>query len=418
MKVGYLDCFSGMSSSRFIGALANAGVPEKLLHDAVAALDIDAHLELVTIRRNNIATTRAHVSLPSIERTAPYYDFPTFLQSKPLKGSIQLLSTIRAMIMGAAIPFKAKELAVNTFTYLAEAEAKIRGLPLEEVHFHEIRALNTIVGITVSCVACAWLKIDKWYASPLNVGSGLSKRPQGSIPIPTPTTLALLQDAPIFAFGPQRELLTSTCAALLRALKVDYSLPPPIRICNIGYGAGRREYDDLPNYLRFCVGFTNDHKTAPIIPKIIITETEILSDHAERFDGIRQQLLDHGAQNIIISPLLCLAEQETYRLAVTCFPAQAETIHGIMFRELNVQNLHWREENLESLIHYDELVPSPWGKIMVRVEQLLNNKIISISPDQNKCQQIAEQHNIPIDQIVATVRSILLSRKKSLTMDD
>ena len=88
-----------------------------------------------------------------------------------------------------------------------------------------------------------------------------------------------------------------------------------------------------------------------------------------------------------------------------------------MFRDLNLQNLHWREENFESLIHYDELVPSPWGKIMVRVEQLLNNKIIGISPDQNKCQQIAEQRNIPIDQIVATVRSILLSRKKSLTMD-
>ncbi|MDI2091544.1 nickel pincer cofactor biosynthesis protein LarC [Commensalibacter oyaizuii] len=418
MRIGYLDCFAGMSSSRFVGALVSAGVPEQLLHDAVSALDIGARLELLHIKRNNIATIKAHISLSADADTyheaeeTPYYELPTFISSHVVPDNIQLLSTIHALINNAQLSQRAKDLAVDTFTHLAHAEASVRGLPVEEIYFHKVRALNTVVGITLCCVGCDWLNIDQWYASSLNVGSGVLKYPQGMLPVPAPATLYLLGDkAPIFAAGPQRELLTSTCAGLLKALKVKFAPCPPMCISRVGYGAGRIEYDNLPNFLRICIGNDLGKDKYSTSSEIVITQAELGEVSAQRLQDVQQKLYEHGAQLVYIVPICSVISQVTRKLVIFSLPERAEIIRHYLFNILSLHSIHWRVERYERLIHYDEDVLTPWGLIKVQVGQLLDNQIISVIPDDERCAMVAQKHHLSYTEVVETVRTIFLSRK-------
>ncbi|MDI2112191.1 nickel pincer cofactor biosynthesis protein LarC [Commensalibacter nepenthis] len=417
MKIAYLDCFAGMSSSRFIGALVDAGVPAEILYEAVDALDIGARLDLMHIKRNMIETTKAHVSLVSADidlESTPYYELPIFLERHESPENLKLLSTIIALISNASISERAKELAIDTFTFLAQAEAEVRALPIEEIYFHEVRALNTVVTVTLCCVGCDWLNIDQWYVSPLNVGSGMLKYPQGSLPVPTPATLKLLGDkASIFSEGPQKELLTSTCAALLKALKVSFAPYPPVCITNIGYGAGRIEYDNLPNFLRVCIGHIDGGKKQNVNHEVIVTEAEFTDLRPEQINKLQQELYERAAQLIYTQPIVSSTHQVTEKLTVISLPEDAVAIRYHLFSQIPLHTVHWHTEHYEDLIHYEELVLTPWGEVKVQVGQLLDNKIIFVIPDAQICESVAQKHDLHPDQIRKTVKTLFLTRKKT-----
>lgn len=417
MKIGYLDCFAGMSSSRFVGALVDAGVPADILHEAVEALDVGARLDLMHIKRNMIETTKAQISLASdnvdLEKL-PYYELPIFVEKGFDKGNVQLLSTIIALISNAALSERAKELAIETFKLLAQAEAKVRALPVEEIYFHRIRALNTVVMITLCCVACDWLNIDQWYASPMNVGSGMLKYPQGSLPIPTPATLNLLGDkAPIVSFGPQKELLTATCAALLKALNVSFAPCPALCVSRIGYGAGRIEYDSLPNFLRVCIGNTVAGKMQSVESKVVVTEAEFAKLQPEQVKILQRELYEKSAQLVYTSPISSETNQVTEKLTVIALPDDARAIRHHLFSQMAFHTVHWHTEHHEDLAHYDEMILTPWGDMKVQIGQLLDNKIISVVPDIQMCESVAKKHGLHPDQISKTVKTLFLTRKNS-----
>ena len=250
MRIGYLECFSGISGDMLLGALVGAGVPAATLIEATEALGVGARLEVTTVLRGGLTGIKANVLVGN--ELADSAKHTHAHEQKHSHG--RSLSSIRKTIENATLSEQAKQMALKAFQRLGEVEAAIHGVAIEKVHFHEIGAVDTIVDIVAAAVGCEWLKIDVWQCSPLNVGSGTLECAHGTLPVPAPATLALLQGAPIYSAGEPMERVTPTGAAMLYALGVTYGSTPAMKILSSGYGAGGRDLPGIPNLLRLTVG--------------------------------------------------------------------------------------------------------------------------------------------------------------------
>ena len=218
MRIAYLDCFSGISGDMFLGALVDAGVSSKLFEDTVAALDIGARLEISRVQRGGISATKVDVysqgekDLPrevlqehrGHSHTHEHSHDSTHAHSHEHKHNHEQargLNEIRQIIEKAAIHSNAKATAIRIFEALGQAEAEIHNMPIEQVHFHEVGAVDAMVDIVCAAVGADSLAAEEWICSPLNVGGGTVKCAHGTLPVPAPATLKLLQDAPVYSSG-------------------------------------------------------------------------------------------------------------------------------------------------------------------------------------------------------------------------
>src|SRR5487761_2502204 len=225
MRIGYLECFSGISGDMLLGALVDAGVPFACLEETAAALNVGARLEIRKVSRGGLAASKVEVHTPDNAEKAHEH------------GAHRSLSKILEIIRSAPVSEKIKARSMMAFQLLGEAEAKIHSIPIEKVHFHEIGAVDTIIDIVCAAAGCEQLGVERWLASPLNVGSGTVVCQHGRLPVPAPATLALLGDAPIYSAGEPMERVSPTGAVLLRMLDVRYEPLPSMRVKAFGYGA-------------------------------------------------------------------------------------------------------------------------------------------------------------------------------------
>ena len=280
MRIAYLDCFSGISGDMFLGALLDAGVSPKLLENTVAALDIGARLEISRVVRSGMSATKVDVyargekDLPreAFWKQQEHGDGQAHSHSLAHHGHrdahghdhdhARTLTEIRGIIEKAAISATAKATASRIFEALGEAEAEIHNTSIDQVHFHEVGAVDAIVDIVCAAVGTECLAIDEWICSPLNVGGGTVTCAHGTLPVPAPATLKLLHDAPIYSSGPQVELVTPTGAAIVKTLCNRFASFPAMKIETAGYGAGTRDFPDHPNVLRLTIGESAALETA------------------------------------------------------------------------------------------------------------------------------------------------------------
>ncbi len=292
MRIGYLECFSGISGDMLLGALVDAGVPFDVLAETAAALNVGARLEMRKVRprraggdqsgRDHAKSREQGTGDKGHRRGAGAFDTHTRTQNRTHDSHSHShecarsrtrtrLSTRHSRACAASVVVDdsrdhsgraadgtVKQRAARAFQLLGEAEAAIHSIPIEKVHFHEVGAVDTIVDIVCAAAGCEALGVDRWMASPLNVGSGTVKCQHGTLPVPAPATLALLGDAPVYAAGPAMERVTPTGAALLRMLDVEYGPLPAMRVAARGYGAGGRDTPGEPNLLRLLVGEATD----------------------------------------------------------------------------------------------------------------------------------------------------------------
>ncbi len=300
MRIAYLDCFAGISGDMFLGALLHAGVPAEVLQDAVQALAIDASLQVETVDRSGISSTKVHVlergvlvgeavlqsDLRIKQTVVEKQSFPERATHSHQPKTQHLhktghvhshekdrehaahahgrsLTQIRALLEKAALKEEVKRFAVRVFESLGHAEAKIHNVPVEKIHFHEVGAVDAIVDIAAASAGIHHLAVDAWYCSPLNVGGGMVECAHGTFPVPAPATADLLRGFPTYSAHVQKELVTPTGAALLRTLDPVFGQQPPMRVDGIGYGAGARNPKDFPNVLRLCVGEAFELSGAP-----------------------------------------------------------------------------------------------------------------------------------------------------------
>lgn len=426
MRIAYLDCFSGISGDMFLGAAVDAGVPFDMLQSVARSLGI--HVELVShrLQRGGIAATKVDVLIagkhdqPS-EQLAdqPAHSHPHAGHTYEAPHAHRGLKEIREIIAHAAISESAHAFALKAFTLLAAAEGKIHNLDPESIHFHEVGSEDAIVDIICAAVAVEHLAADQWYCSALNLGSGTVHCAHGVLPVPAPATAELLRGAPVFSSGIQKELLTPTGAAILRALNVRFEPLPPLTITSAGYGAGARDFPGSPNVVRLTLGdsvqlsatgsptsATGWPTSAPAssaqmwdIDRIAVLEANLDDMNPQLFSYVQQKLLAAGALDAFAVSVQMKKGRPGIIFTVLANPADAEPLARILLTETTTLGVRTRHEQRFILDRRHVTVQSPWGPIRVKLG-LLQGEVVNCAPEFEDCRSIAESTGVPLKTVL------------------
>jgi uncharacterized protein (TIGR00299 family) protein len=417
MRIGFLECFSGISGDMLLGALVDAGVPFNLLEETAAALDVGARLEMRKVSRGGLAATKVDV-LTSEQPAEPVHTprdrAPHSHSHEPHSHEAHTdeahahahthaphrpLSAILHVIRTAPLAGAVKERSIRAFQLLGEAEAAIHSIPIEDVHFHEVGAVDTIVDIVCAAAGAEFLGVDRWLSSPLNVGSGTVACQHGTLPVPAPATLALLADAPVYAAGEPMERVTPTGAALLRMLEVRYEPLPPMRIQASGYGAGGRETPGEPNLLRLLVG-EQEAAHADQVESVAVIETVIDDSSPQLLGYVSELLLASGAWDVYRASVQMKKGRTGVQLTVLCRPDLVPALEELLFRETTTIGLRWRLEHKHSLAREFKKIETPWGEVTIKIARWPSGKIANASPEYEDCRQLATRHSVPLKQVM------------------
>ena len=312
-----------------------------------------------------------------------------------------------------------KARATRAFQLLGEAEAAIHSIPIEKVHFHEVGAVDTIVDIVCSAAGAELLAIDRWLASPLNVGSGTVLCQHGTIPVPAPATHALLADADIYAAGEPMERVTPTGAAILRMLDVTYAPLPTMRIKASGYGAGGRETPGQPNLLRLLVGEESEQSPSSdqSAQSIAVIETVIDDSTPQVLAYVSEQLLAAGAWDVYRASVQMKKGRTGVQVTVLCRPSLVPVLRDVLFRETTTIGLRWRLENKSSLAREFSTIETAWGPVCIKIARWPNGEVANAAPEYEDCRRLAVQHSVPLKQIMQESMRIYAAAGLALTVE-
>jgi hypothetical protein len=462
MRTAYLECFSGISGDMLLGALVDAGVSFDLLAETATSLNVGARLEQRRVVRGGLTGTKidvltsetehshehnhehAHSHEAHAEHTHGGEPHKAHSHSHPHQGETEhshshahehphshehpvehnhaahrSLSAILAIIRAAPLSEAVKQRSMRAFQLLGEAEAAIHSMPVEEVHFHEVGAVDTIVDIVCAAVGAEALGVNRWLCSSLNVGSGTVKCQHGILPVPAPATLALLGDAPIYSAGPAMERVTPTGAALLRMLDVHYETLPAMRVQATGYGAGGRETAGQPNLLRLLVG-ESESRENPGMECLAVLEAVIDDTNPQIFGYVSDLLLGAGAWDVYRIPVQMKKGRTGIQLTVLCHPDRLHALREIVFRETSTIGLHWRIDNKMALARGFAEVQTPWGPVPIKIAHWPDGSEANAAPEYEDCRRIAEQFSIPLKQVMqeamtayAALRPLAASKERT-----
>ncbi|MGA2673838.1 MAG: nickel pincer cofactor biosynthesis protein LarC [Terracidiphilus sp.] len=416
-RIGYLECFSGISGDMLLGALVDAGVPFTLLEETAAALNVGARLEMRKVSRGGLAATKVDVGAPGHAESDPEHSHGGHAEHSHAEGAHEHgahehprahthaehrpLSAILEIIRSAPLAAAVKERSTRAFQLLGEAEAAIHSIPVEKVHFHEVGAVDTIIDIVCAAAGAESLGIDRWLSSPLNVGSGTVKCQHGTLPVPAPATLALLGDAPVYAAGEPMERVTPTGAAVLRMLDVRYAPIPPMRIKASGYGAGGRETPGEPNLLRLLVGEASEEVSdSAATEPIAVIETVIDDSTPQLLAYVSERLLDAGAWDVYRAAVQMKKGRTGVQLTVLCRPALMPRLRDLLFRETTTIGLRWRLENKVALAREFVKVQTQWGQVGIKIARWPSGNVANASPEYEDCRMLASLHSVPLKQVM------------------
>jgi len=294
------------------------------------------------------------------------------------------------------------------FQRLGEAEARVHGVDVEKVHFHEVGAVDSIADIVGACVALDLLGIDEIRVSALNVGSGTVKTEHGILPVPAPATAALLMGKPIYARGPEMELTTPTGAALVATLASGFGAMPPMTIDSMGYGAGDRDFKDHANVLRALIG---EAGSAPEATLVSVIEANIDDSSPQVLGYALERLMDAGALDASLSPLQMKKNRPGSLLRVIARPEDQERLAQIVFAEtstlgLRIQAAERRVEERRVEERRVVEVETQFGTVRVKV-----SGHGGFAPEYEDCRAIAARTGTPLQQVIAAANEAYLENR-------
>jgi len=386
-KVAYFDCFSGCSGDMVLGALIDAGLPLKMLEKGLSSLAVQGYkLSAKKVRRSTITATKLTVIMNETE-------------AQPARSLEDILKLIRA----SKLPKKVKNTASAIFQCLGEAESRIHGVPLGKVHFHEIGAVDSIIDIVGVAFGLDALKIERFYSSPLTLGSGNISTAHGILPVPAPATLRLIAmaNAPIADFPkqPQGELVTPTGAAIVTTL-ANFGRPG-MTIEKVGYGAGTRDFEAWPNVMRIWIGEEIEPAGSEAL---ILLETNIDDMNPEIYGYLMEKLFAMQALDVWFTPIQMKKNRPAVMLSVLA-PGHAEfDLTQTIMRETSTLGIRvspvFRHIAEREIIEFDSTV----GHTKAKVKRFMGD-ILSVHPEYEECRRIALERNIPLQEVYRIIET-------------
>jgi uncharacterized protein (TIGR00299 family) protein len=449
MKIGIIECFAGISGDMLLGALIDAGVPAETLQHAAGALGVGAELRILKVDRGGIRATKVDVlengelsesapgaGLPDTRAGSQKHDHhhnPEHTHEHEHNHGTESGHThapgkthshahgrhwpeIRQMIANAAIASGAKKTALRAFELLAIAEGKIHGIAPEKVHFHEVGAVDAIVDIVCGAVGLDSLGVEKWFCTPVNVGSGSVNCAHGRMPVPAPATAELLRNVPTYADGPPMELTTPTGAAMLCALGCEFENTRPVRKTRIGYGAGGRNPEGFSNVLRLSIGEAEDVSGQKSFSsdRVVVLECALDDLTPQVLAHTVEMAMEQGALDVMASPVTMKKGRLGTLLTVLTKPEDEERLETLLFRETTTLGIRRREENRVILDRSFVTVETHYGKVRIKVASAAG-EILNVMPEYEDCRRAAREHGQSLQAVMeaATAAYGEINREKA-----
>lgn len=377
MRAAYLDCFSGISGNMFLGALVDAGLPEAVLRDAIAKIDLKGFsIKIKPVDKWGIRATHLDVDLTSKHHH---------------RGLADILKLIRA----AELPDAVKEKACMVFERLGKAEAKVHGMPLDKVHFHEVGAVDAIIDIVGTVFGFHYLGVERIYCSPLRVGRGFVKAAHGIMPIPAPATAELLHGIPWYPGDIDKELVTPTGAALVAELCSGFGDRPSGFLAEkTAYGAGTWDLV-IPNVMRLSLGSLSEQKTSDEIWQL---EANVDDSTPEVIAYAIDKLLAAGAVDAWITPIIMKKGRPAFLLSALCTEVNKTAVEDVVFAETSSIGVRWQQVRRTVADRSIVAVQTEWGTVGVKVAER-DGQVTNVAPEFGDCRHLAEQSGAPLKKI-------------------
>ena len=382
MKIAYFDCFAGASGDMILGSLMDAGLELDQLKGELAKLHLTHYdLQMNKVVKKGVGGCQAVVVVDEDHHHHHRHlaDIKSIIAQSDLEDSIQQKS-------------------IAIFTRLAEAEAKIHQTAIEQIHFHEVGAMDAIIDVVGAVAGLAALGIQKIFCSPLHLGSGTVACAHGILPVPAPATAELVKGKPVYSTGVVGELLTPTGAAILTTLASDFGPMPAMSVEQIGYGAGTSE-PAIPNLLRVMIGQTAEKVKEVEMEQVAVLETNIDDMNPQMYDYLIKKTLKMGAMDIFLTSVQMKKNRSGTLLTIICQPQRVDEFSDFLLRETTTIGLRWRIDNRIKAHRTIQAIQTQYGAINFKVAKI-GHRTINVAPEYEDCKRAALESGVPLKQVM------------------
>jgi uncharacterized protein (TIGR00299 family) protein len=378
----YFDCFAGISGDMTLGALIDLGVKLPGLKKILKGLGLPAfRLEARRVAKEHLTGVQIAFECREDKTHRTYPD-------------------LVGLIEAAALGPRGRQLALKMLRLLGEAEARIHGQPLEQVHFHELGALDTILDVVGVAYGVEQLGITRAFASPLPAGWGMIAGAHGRLPNPAPATLELLKGLSVYGTDLPGELVTPTGAAILKALEAESAPCPALRLEGVGYGAGTRDLPGHPNLLRLYLGRPRA-AAAGLTERVLVLETHIDDMNPELYEPLLEALFAAGALDVALAPLIMKKNRPGVRLTVVAPPTLREALLDELFAGSTTLGVRLSEVERVAARRWQETLDTPYGPLTVKVAEYGGRR--RVMPEYEACRQMAREQGLPLMEVYRLV---------------
>ncbi len=384
-RVLFFDCFAGISGDMIVGALLDLGAKEDFLYQQLNKLKLLGYrLHIQKKQKLGIWGTDFRVVIEEDDHHHSHHHVH--------RG----LSDIVAIIGESDLPYNVKKRSLDIFRHLAEAEAQVHGITPDEVHFHEVGAVDSIVDVVAALICMEDLNIDKVYASPLHLGEGFVHCAHGLLPVPAPAVLEILKGIPVYTTGIRSELVTPTGAAVICNLAEYFGPFPEMTVEAVGYGLGDRNLE-IPNMLRIIKARQNS------LQRIWLLECNIDDMNTQYYSYLFPLIMERGALDVYLTPLIMKKNRPGNCLSILCEENFIDELEEILWRETTTLGV--RRMQVQRRILQRELVsvPTVWGSVTIKIAYQ-DGRLLKFAPEYEDLSRIAKEVDLPLPEVHAQVQ--------------